>query len=301
MRRGVPAQPSDHGVRDFRFRRLDKPEEFRAVEEVQRLAWGLQEEPPVPSPLLRAVQDNGGLVLGAFADIHLVGFTLGFLGWDGTLLFHYSHMTAVRPEYQNHRLGFRLKAFQRDEVLRSGLPLVRWTFDPLQSKNAQLNVRLLGATPDRYFVHYYGQMGSDVNRGLESDRVRVSWEIASPRVEARLAGTIPTSAEDSTRLARSQPAVTTTLGEVGLRVPTAVEEPSAPEVHLEVPFDIGLFQQHAPGDARRWRHAVRDAFRAGFDLGYRVDDFAVLSIAHERRSFYFLSRPNPSKPESPSA
>jgi predicted GNAT superfamily acetyltransferase len=289
----VPAQPSDREVRDFRFRRLDKPEEFRAVEEVQRLAWGLEEEPPVPSPLLRAMQDNGGLVLGGFADIHLVGFCLGFLGWDGTLLFHYSHMTAVRPEYQNHRLGFRLKAFQRDEVLRSGLPLIRWTFDPLQSKNARLNVRLLGAVPDRYYVHYYGQMGSDVNRGLESDRLRVSWEIASPRVEARMTGTVPSAAEDQARLARSKPIVETAVGDTGLRVPTTVEEPTASEVHLEIPFDIALFQEHAPGEVRRWRHAVRDGFRSAFDRSYRVDDYAVIPIEHERRGFYFLSAPSP--------
>ncbi len=285
------AAPGERAVRDFLFRPIQKPEEFRAVEEVQQLAWGLKEEPPVPAPIQRAMQDNGGLVLGAFADIHLAGFSLGFLGWDGELLYHYSHMTGVRPEYQNHRLGFRLKLYQREEVLKQGLSLARWTFDPLQSKNAFLNVRRLGVEVDGYLVHYYGQMGSEVNRGLESDRLRVAWRLSTPRVEDRIAGQAPTAAEDEARLGRSEALIETSVGDVGLRVPVAVSEPKAAEAHLEIPFDLASLREHDPSAVRTWRHATRDAFRAALDAGYAVDDFAVVSREHERRSFYFLARP----------
>jgi chorismate synthase len=283
----------ERAIKDFQFRPIQKPEEFRAVEEVQRAAWGLTEEPPVPSPIQRAIQDNGGLVLGAFADIHLAGFAMGFLGWDGTTLYHYSHMTAVRPEYQNHRLGFRLKSMQRDEVMKQGLSLVRWTFDPLQSRNARLNVRKLGAVIDRYFVHYYGQMGSEVNRGLESDRVRVSWAVATPEVEERLTGKLPSAQDDERRLAASEAIIETEVGDSGLRIPTAVSEPSAEQAHLEIPFDLTAVRDNEPKSLTPWRHATRDAFRAALDTRYRVDDFAVVSLDHERRSFYFLSRPPP--------
>lgn len=287
------AAPVERAVRDFQFRLIQKPEEFRAVEEVQRLAWGLVEEPPVPSPLQRAIQDNGGLLLGAFADIHLAGFSLGFLGWDGELLYHYSHMTAVRPEYQNHRLGFRLKSHQRDEVLRQGLPIIRWTFDPLQSRNAFLNIRRLGVEVDRYLVHYYGHMGSETNRGMESDRVRVTWKLATPRVEERLAGRLPSPEEDAQRLDRSTAIVETEAGESGLRVPVSVTEPTAKEVHLEVPFDLATLREHEPASLTTWRHASRDAFQSALDAHYVVEDFAVVTREHERRSFYFLSRRPP--------
>jgi chorismate synthase len=292
----APVAPS--GPREFGFRRLSKPEEFRNAEELQREAWGLTDEPPTSSTIQRAIQDNGGLVLGAFADIYLAGLTIGFLGWDGTQLYHYSHMTAVRPPYQNHHVGFRLKSFQREEVLKQGLALVRWTFDPLQSKNARLNVRRLGARPDQYYVHYYGTMGSEMNRGMESDRLRVSWALTDAQVEARLAGTLPTPAEDLSRWKDSQPIVETAVGETGLRVPTTVSEPERPRAHLEIPFDLQAIRSHESAALQTWRHAVRDAFRAAFDLGYRVDDFAVLSLEHERRSFYFLSAP-PSPPSAP--
>jgi len=286
-------------VHGFRFRKLEKPEEFRQVLDVHKAVWG---DEGVPTTLQRALQDNGGLVLGAFADIHLAGFAISVLGWDGTTLYQYSHATAVRPEYQNHHLGFRLKAFQRDEVLKLGLPEIRWTFDPLQSRNARLNVRLLGGVPDRYYIHYYGQMPDQLNRDLETDRVRLRWEIATPRVEERLAGTVPTPEEDLDRWKRSTPIVETDVGEKGLRVPSAVTEPEGALAHLEIPFDLATVREHEPSALRSWRHAVRDGFRAAFDVGYRVDDFAVVTAGHERRSFYFLSpAPKGSDSQSPAA
>lgn len=273
-------------IRGFRFRKLEKPEEFRHLEEVHRAVWG---DEGVPTTLQRALQDNGGLVLGAFADIYLAGFALSLIGWDGTSLYHYSHLTAVRPEYQNHHLGFRLKAFQRDEVLKLGLSEIRWTFDPLQSRNAWLNVRRLGGTPDRYFIHYYGQMADTINAGMETDRVRVRWELSSPHVEERVAGKTPTAEEDHDRWKRSVAIVETEVGDKGFRSPTAVAEPTGGPAHLEIPFDLSAIREHEPAAMRTWRHAVRDAFRAAFDMHYRVEDFAVVTNDHERRSFYFLA------------
>jgi predicted GNAT superfamily acetyltransferase len=284
-------------VRGFRFRKLEKPEEFRQLLEVHRAVWG---DEGVPVTLQRALQDNGGLVLGAFADIYLAGFALSLLGWDGTTLYHYSHVTAVRPEYQNHQLGFRLKAFQRDEVLKLGLSQIRWTFDPLQSRNAWLNVHRLGGVPDRYMIHYYGQMADSLNRGLETDRVRLRWDLASPRVEARVSGKAPTPDEARARWQRSTAIVETEVGEKGLRLPSAVAEPSGGEAHLEIPFDLRAVQEHEPGAIRQWRHAVRDGFRAAFDVGYQVDDFAVVRDGHERRSVYFLA-PAPKESEGGAA
>ena len=272
------------------------------MEEVERAVWGREAAgSALPVPLLRALQDNGGLVLGAFADIFLAGFTASLIGWDGGTLYHYSHLTAVRPEYQNHHLGFRLKAFQRDEVLKLGLQEIRWAFDPLQSRGAWLNVRRLGARPDRYYPHYYGQLADAVNQGLETDRIRAVWSLASPGVEERIAGRSPTAAEDRERWAASSAIVETEPGESGIRVPTAVAEPSGATAHLEIPFDLALVRAHEPTSLRRWRHAVRDAFRAATDLGYQVDDFAVISAEHERRSFYLLRRapPEASVPPAP--
>ena len=242
---------------------------------------------------MRALKDNGGLVLGAFVDIYLAGLTASLIGWDGGTLYHYAHVTAVRPEYQNHHLGFRLKAFQRDEVLKLGLAEIRGTFDPLQSRNAWLFVRRLGVVPDRYFPHYFGQLDDELNRGSETDRLRYTWPISTPPVEERLEGRVPSREEDRRRWEGATAIVETETGETGLRVPTAVIEPTEASAHLEIPFDLATHLEHDAVAVRRWRHAVRDAFRAAFDLGYVVDDFTVLSAEHERRSFYLLTRKLP--------
>ena len=275
---------------DFAFRPLHKPEEHRHAEELQREALGLEAPLAVPAPFLKTLQDNGGLVLGAFADIYLAGVVATSLGWDGTTLFQQVLAAVVRPEYQNHRLGARLLAFLRDEVLRLGLSEVRGSFDPLHRPSASLFVRRLGARPDAYLPNYFGQLSEPAGPRDETDRLHARWALASPEVERRLAGELPSAADDLTRYRTSAALIETEPGESGLRLPTAVVEPTAAAAHLEIPFDLASIRTHEAAAVRRWRHAVRDAFRAAFDLGYAVEEFAVLPIEHERRSFYLLRR-----------
>ncbi len=284
------AESTQGGRVALEFRRLDTPEEFRAAEEVQRLAWGLTTDAPVPAPLLRAIQDNGGLILGAFAPEALVGFTLGFLGRDATKIYHYSHMTGVRPAAQNRQVGFALKSLQRLEVLRSGLDEIRWTFDPLQAKNAFFNVRRLGGQPDRYYPRYYGPMGDRLNEGLDTDRLRLVWSLRHPRVEARLRGGHPEAAQDESRWRESQALVETAIGSSGLRRPVTVHRPDQPRAQIEIPVDLESVRTRDGGSTRRWRETTREAFTSAFAAGYRVDDFARPTIADEPRCGYLLVR-----------
>ena len=269
---------------------MTTPEEFRAAEEVQREAWGFSTDSPVPAPMQRAIADNGGLVLGAFATGELVGVSLGFLGREGATLFHYSHITGVRPRLQNRQVGRTLKLAQRNEVLRQGLEEVRWTFDPLQSRNAFLNVRVLGGTPDRYLPRYYGAMGDAINEGLETDRLRLVWRLNDPRVVARVAGERPGAADDQEAVRRASALLETAIGPAGLRRPGRVFPPTAEHLHLEIPTDLATVRDRDRGSPRRWREATREAFSVAFAAGYRVDDFVVLTHAGERRSFYLLER-----------
>jgi predicted GNAT superfamily acetyltransferase len=289
------------GAQGFVLRRLAKPEELRAAEELQRTSTAGADEGPVSVPVLRAMQDQGGLVLGAFADIYLAALSVGFLGWDGDGLYHYVHRFVVRPEYVNHGLGRRMGAYLRDEVRQQGLESVRGTFDPLVSRSAFFAVHRLGAVPDRYLVHYYGQQGGDDGVDHESDRVRWTWSLGDPSLEDRLARTPATGPTPDPRFQGAPSLLETEVGDHGLRLPTSVTEPSTPFAQLEVPFDIDLLRQHDAAGLRRWRHAVRDAFRAGFDLGYRVVDFDVLRTEHERRSVYLLAAAPPAPPAAPTA
>jgi chorismate synthase len=281
---------------EFALRPLRKPEEFRHAEELERSALGGEAALTVPAGLLRTVQDQGGLVLGAFVDIHLAGLTASSIGWDGQLLYHESLVTVVRPEYRRHLLGFRLKALQREEVRRLGLSELRWGFDPLERSAASLSVRRLGAVPDGYRPNYFGHVEPPDGPRDESDRLRVRWPLEAPRVERRVAGELPTPEEAARRCSGASAIVRTETGASGLRLPTEVAEPTGPGASLEIPFDLGSIRAHEPASLRRWRHAVRDGFRAAFDVGYVVDDFAAVTLEHERRCFYFLA---PGTGESP--
>ena len=90
-------------------------------------------------------QSIGGQVLGAFDGDMMVGFAMALPGYrDGHAYLH-SHMLAVLPEYRNAGLGRRLKLAQRDDAIARGFDLMEWTFDPLEIKNAHLNIARLGA------------------------------------------------------------------------------------------------------------------------------------------------------------
>jgi chorismate synthase len=271
------------------IRRLATPEEYRAAEEVQRAAWGTTGA-AAPAPIERAINDNGGLALGAFDGERMVGMSLGFLGREGTSLFHYSHLTGVRPEYQNRQVGWRLKCRQREEALGAGLNEIRWTFDPLQAKNAHFNVHRLGGVPDRYYPRYYGVMSDALNAGMETDRVRLRWHLASPRVVGRIEGTAPPRSEGAERWSDLSSLVETAPGSTGVRQPRGLRSPTEKNHLLEIPADLADARARDPSGARAWREAVRDAFAAAFEAGYRVEDFGVVGEGAERRAFYLLER-----------
>ncbi len=293
-------EPAQGGT-GFRFRKLEKPEEFRHAEEIEREALGEDAALLVPAAVQRTFQDTGGLVLGAFADIYLAGVAVSSLGWDGSTLYHELHAVAVRPEYQNHHVGFRLLSYLRDEVLSLGLSEVRGTIDPLSSRSAYLAVRRLGARPTGYLPNHYGRRTEGASPDPETDRLVLRWQLSDSAVERGLARADPPNALLG-RWRSSAAVIETEPGESGLRVPRSVVEPAGAAAHLEVPFDLSAVLQNEAGAARRWRHAVRDAFRLAFELGYVPDDFSVLSVEHERRAFYFLSRPKgPLAPSSPTS
>src|SRR5262249_22182333 len=95
-------------------------------------------------------------------------------------------MLAVRQQYRNGGLGRRLKLAQRNDALARGFELMEWTFDPLEIKNAYLNIEKLGAIARRYNVNQYGITASPLQGGLPSDRLVAEWWMKSRRVEAVL-------------------------------------------------------------------------------------------------------------------
>jgi predicted GNAT superfamily acetyltransferase len=65
---------------------------------------------------------------------------------------------------------------------------MEWTFDPLEIKNAFLNIHRLGAIVCEYRVNFYGVSTSRLQGGLPTDRLLAKWELNSDRVQAILEG-----------------------------------------------------------------------------------------------------------------
>jgi predicted GNAT superfamily acetyltransferase len=240
--------------------------EYMACEDLQREVWG--EFGVVPHHMLITVQKNGGLVLGAFdagaPGRPLVGFVYGFLARDAHGPKHASHMAAVSARYRDAGIGERLKWGQREIVLAQGLQRITWTFDPLISRNARLNIAKLGAVCRTYIANLYGPEPEDPQGELPSDRFQVEWWIASERVQARRDGAAPPSAEA-----------------LRARAPLANPDPLEPSVApagdrllLQIPTDIEALKQADMAKARAWRYQVRAIAEAAFAGGFSVTDYA---------------------------
>jgi predicted GNAT superfamily acetyltransferase len=150
--------------------------------EIQLAVWGYSDGDVIPKRVFIVARAIGGQVIGAWAGRELVGFAMALPGYrDGRAYLH-SHMLAVLPEYRNAGLGRRLKLAQRDDALARGIEHMEWTFDPLEIKNAHLNIARLGAIARRYLPDFYGQSSSSLQAGLPSDRLVAEWWLNSDRV-----------------------------------------------------------------------------------------------------------------------
>jgi len=290
------------------LRVIEEPEALLAVEELQRQVWGGSETEVVPKHMLVAAIHNGGLAVGAYnedsgEDPHLVGFVFGFPGLyatpDGPRLKHCSHMLGVHPAYRDQGIGFLLKRAQWQLVRNQGLDRITWTFDPLLSRNAYLNISRLGAVCNTYLRAVYGVMRDGINTGLPSDRLQVDWWVNSQRVNLRLSRRARLSLDLAHYLAAGAQVINATqVGEDGLPRPGSeidagdlqylrADGPSA-ILLLEIPADFPGLKTARPELALHWRYHIRQAFEELFSLGYLVTDFIHLP-GLQTRSFYVLT------------
>ncbi|HUD55634.1 MAG TPA: hypothetical protein VMR02_10420 [Terracidiphilus sp.] len=176
-------------------------DELEACVQLQIETWGYDDSDVIPRKAFLVGQKIGGQVIGAFdTDLpgagpngspeSLVGFAMSLpgvkTGSGEPRSYLHSHMLAVRESYRNRGLGAQLKLQQRLEALSRNIQLMEWTFDPLEIKNAYLNIHKLGAIVRCYHVNFYGVSSSRLQGGLPTDRLVAEWQLSSPRVLATL-------------------------------------------------------------------------------------------------------------------
>jgi predicted GNAT superfamily acetyltransferase len=170
------------------IRRCTSLADMQAAFALQKEVWNFSDAELVPVRLFVLADKIGGHVIGAFDHDELVAFALAFPANRNGHSYLHSQMLAVRQKYRNEGLGRRIKLFQRDQALAQGYELMEWTFDPVEIKNAYLNIEKLGAIARRYNVNQYGITTSPLQGGLPSDRLVAEWWLKSRRVESVLAG-----------------------------------------------------------------------------------------------------------------
>lgn len=276
------------------IRILETPQEMAQAEELQRLVWPGSELDVLPLHILLTFAHNGGLVLGAYDDELLVGLLVGFPGLyplpDGPQPKHCSHELGVHPNYQRAGIGFALKRAQWQMLRQQGLSLATWTYDPLLSRNAQLNIARLGAVCNTYLSNYYGEMRDGLNSGLESDRFQVDWWLNTPRVSRKLGQ----RSRPSLTLEHYASAETQALYQpikppaAWLRPPEHFSTPQQSLALAEIPSDFMALKQKDPSLARDWRSFSREVFTTCFRQGYLVTDFIFERTGDIPRSFYVM-------------
>jgi predicted GNAT superfamily acetyltransferase len=234
------------GIRIAPLHALD---ELQSCVDLQIAVWGYGETDVVPRKMFLLADRIGGQVIGAIDDSiggRIIGFAMALPGYRNGRAYLHSHMLAVLPEYRNHGLGRRLKLAQRDDALARGIELMEWTFDPLEIKNAHLNIARLGAICRRYQPDFYGPSSSPLQGGLPTDRLYAEWWLSSPRVQRYM------SAAEGT-----QPETGKVVEEV--LVPHAIHEWKQNPVLREGALQV--------------QRANREALQSAFNRGLAVIDY----------------------------
>lgn len=236
-------------------RPLTNLEEFNTAVQLQKQIWGFEDIELLPLRLFVVASKVGGLSWGAFDGERMIGFALAIPGLkSGGKTYWHSHMMGVVPEYRNSGVGRALKLRQREDAIARGIELIEWTFDPLEIKNAYLNIERLGAVVRRYVLNQYGTTTSHLHGGLPTDRCVAEWRVSSRRVAALLA-------------------------DAPLPLPPV-------EARIEVPFDIDAIRKRDLPRAREIQRRISEQFVAHLKNG-----LVVVGLQRtERAGVYLLAR-----------
>lgn len=230
--------------------------DFRRCENLQKEAWGFDDLDVVPLPMFVVAIHTGGIVLGAYEADRLIGFVYSLPARVQAEWTQYSHMLAVAPAYRRLGIGLRLKRAQGRAALRIGFRTIVWTFDPLQARNAALNLRRLGATACDYEIDYYGRTSSPLHSGLATDRLLAVWRPGRRR-QAPAGGEAPFVYDCSKNGLRG-------IRAFRFSIPPAIEE----------------FKTAEPDAARELQLRLRDVFRAAFRRGFHAVDFDLRTSSY---------------------
>jgi predicted GNAT superfamily acetyltransferase len=258
--------PDAIGDAGITIRPLTSTEDYAEAVVLQDEIWGSGFSDRVPASILRVGQKVGGVTAAAFdAKGRMLGFVFGLTGVRNGKLAHWSDMLAVREDARGHRLGERLKYYQREVLRAIGVETMYWTFDPLVARNAHFNLNRLGARIAEYVPNFYGSnTGSILHGALPTDRFVAEWPLG-------------TSDDDVTRRTSSRARPSSDVGAAavveGGHIRLVDPLPDTSHVLVPVPVDIEAALGASAAEALAWRLTTRQAMMHFLARGYRVVGF----------------------------
>lgn len=233
---------------------------IQKVVEFQDDVWNKKNT--TPYPFLVASLHNGGIIIGVFLKEELVGFCYGFPGFYQNEAYLVSHMMAIKQQIRDGGLGYKMKVKQKELALRQGYKKIIWTFDPLESRNAYLNIAKLGGIVKTYYPNHYGIMNDELNGGLPSDRFVLEWDLKNSSVDY-----VPLEEQ-------IQSCVSWKMVE-DIPSPSSLETISEQVDYYKIPVpnNIHMIKEKNFMIAEKWRFILRDAFMLLFKKGYKVKSF----------------------------
>ena len=281
----------------FQIYPLRTLDEMVPVVDLQRTYWGEEDGALVPSHMLFSLAAHGGHVLAATDGNGLAGMVMGILGSEAVesglpaaeCLYIYSKRMVVSQKYRNQGLGSRLKFAQREYSLGQGITKVVWTFDPMLTPNAHLNLHKLGGMSRSYREDYYGTTTAGLSPDGTSDRLYLEWMLNDEGVAARAAGEWVDKS-----LADYQDAgavlVNPATFDNGQALPGEILDDDAELILVETPTNYVVLLDEQPSLARTWRLHSRDTLGTRIKAGYAVRDFVSQVADGVRRGYYVLQR-----------
>lgn len=279
----------------FNARLLHSLDDMQGAVDLQKTYWGEEDRALVPAHMLFSIAENGGHVLAAMDGDTLAGVVIGFVGMKPEAMISssadvhiYSKRLIVSRDYRNHGLGAWLKFAQRDYALEHGIRRIVWTFDPLLSMNAHLNLRKLGALSRRFIKNYYGteNVGGLSPMGY-SDRLYVEWLLDHERVERCAVGHCE-SATLGDYLDKGGTVVNPAVRDGDFFAPCkhVVDVAGQETLLVEIPRNYYDMMVQVPDLVGQWRAHNRDTLGVLLSGDYTVVDF----VSEGEHVFYVLSK-----------
>lgn len=268
----TPVKEGRHLNDEVSIRNLQTVTELEKVRELEALIWSLEDSVPVNQTV--AAVKNGGFVLGAFLHEKLIGFQYSFPGFDGAKAYLCSHSLGIHPDYRAFGVGEKLKWAQKKTALLKGYELITWTYDPLETVNANLNLHKLGGVCSRYMEDVYGEMNDGLNSGMATDRFLVEWRLKSKSMKRDLD-------RDALHVIRTDQFN-------GNLNPVEIHLNLAPDtLFVSVPGNFQTIKTEDLSLAKQWREATRKVFLHYFKKGYTATD---LLKEKENHYYYVLQK-----------